>query len=468
MRGYAKEFFENKFKFKGNCRQGKHERIHILNDESLRERASQWVRDHAFMKGSPNMNASMFCEFVNSTLLPSHHLPPNFPRNISLRTAIRWLHKLGFKPMSHKKGIYIDGHEREDVVKDRTSFLNEIHSLQGSHQPRPLCSDEDESSVPLGVRTQKKLVMIYHDESIFCTNEAQTWMWGEADKPAILPKTKGSGIMVSDFVEEHEGFLKMDENELEEVRSNEPDFPAEARELLEYVAEREGYWTGDKFMKQVQNAVRIAEHKYDATTHTLMWLFDQSSCQKAMSSDALNVARMNIRPGGAQSLLRDTEWPPGSGCVQHLVDVNGVAKGMKEILEERGINTSTLTGPQMRIILANHTDFSNEKTVVEHFLLDRGHLVRFIPKFHCELNPIERVWGKAKCYTRAYTNFTLVGLRRIIPIALDSVAVDTIRKYFRKARDYEMAYREGHNAGNGRQKYTSRTVEFFFNMTNFN
>ena len=62
--------------------------------------------------------------------------------------------------------------------------------------------------------------MIYHDESIFCTNEAQTWMWGEADKPAILPKTKGSGIMVSDFVEEHEGFLKMDENELEEVRSN--------------------------------------------------------------------------------------------------------------------------------------------------------------------------------------------------------------------------------------------------------
>ena len=74
------------------------------------------------------------------------------------------------------------------------------------------------------------------------------------------------------------------------------------------------------------------------------------------------------------------------------MDVNGVAKGMKQILELRGINTSTLTGPYMRIILANHTDFSNEKTVVEHFLLDRGHFVRFIPKFHCELNPIERVW----------------------------------------------------------------------------
>ena len=50
--------------------------------------------------------------------------------------------------------------------------------------------------------------MIYHDESIFNTNEGQTWMWGEEERPAILPKTKGSGIMVSDFVEEHNGFFK--------------------------------------------------------------------------------------------------------------------------------------------------------------------------------------------------------------------------------------------------------------------
>ena len=37
-------------------------------------------------------------------------------------------------------------------------------------------------------------------------NEAQTWMWGTADKPAILLKKKGSGIMVSDFIDEHNGF----------------------------------------------------------------------------------------------------------------------------------------------------------------------------------------------------------------------------------------------------------------------
>ena len=71
----------------------------------------------------------------------------------------------------------------------------------------------------------------------------------------------------------------------------------------------------------------------------------------------------------------------------------------------------------------------------------------FIPKFHCKLNPIERVWAQAMVYCRAYTNFTFNRLRQIINPALDSVGVDLIRKCARKARDYEKAYREGHRAG---------------------
>ena len=63
------------------------------------------------------------------------------------------------------------------------------------------------------------------------------------------------------------------------------------------------------------------------------------------------------------------------------------------------------------------------------------------------MNPIEQVWGQAKRYTRAHINFTIPGLRNIIEPGLDSVSVDLIRKYFRKAREYERAYREGHQAG---------------------
>jgi len=119
---------------------------------------------------------------------------------------------------------------------------------------------------------------------------------------------------------------------------------------------------------------------------------------------------------------------------------------MKRILEERGINTATIKADDMRAISANHEDFLNEKMVVERFLLDRGDKIHFIPKFHCEMN-LERVWGQAKQHTRIYTNFTVPGLRAITNPALDSVTLDQIRKYFRRARDYERAYREGYKAG---------------------
>ena len=39
-------------------------------------------------------------------------------------------------------------------------------------------------------------------------------MWGTEDKPVILPKTKGSRIMVSDFVEEYGGFFRLSDVEL--------------------------------------------------------------------------------------------------------------------------------------------------------------------------------------------------------------------------------------------------------------
>ena len=96
-------------------------------------------------------------------------------------------------------------------------------------------------------------------------------------------------------------------------------------------------------------------------------------------------------------------------------------------------------------ILSNHDDFGNEKTIFEWFLIDRGTVL--IPQFHCELNPTEGVWDQAKRYGRAQTNFTLPGLQRILPQALDSLSVISIRKYVRKACDYERAYREGRAAG---------------------
>ena len=157
-------------------------------------KATTWVRENAFIKGKPNMTAHSFCVWVNNALLVSSHLPPNFPRSISLRTAIRWLHHLGFKPVSHKKGVCIDGHECEDAVKNRESLLKTLHELRCSHRPPPpppLYNDDPPRVRQEADEDRKDLVIIYHDESILNTNEGQTWMCGEEERPAILSKTKG-------------------------------------------------------------------------------------------------------------------------------------------------------------------------------------------------------------------------------------------------------------------------------------
>ena len=85
----------------------------------------------------------------------------------------------------------------------------------------------------------------------------------------------------------------------------------------------------------------------------------------------------------------------------------------------------------------------------------------FIPKFHCEINPIERVWCSAKQYTRAHCDYTFQGLERTIEKALDSVNVEMIRKYFRKVREYHRAYRNNIEIGKEMQKvfkYTKAIV----------
>ena len=70
-----------------------------------------------------------------------------------------------------------------------------------------------------------------------------------------------------------------------------------------------------------------------------------------------------------------------------------------------------------------------------HIIHARGHHCLFFPKFHCELNPIARVWGQAKRYTRAYCNYSIVGLRKAMVPALDSVDVDLIRNILERQED---------------------------------
>jgi hypothetical protein len=88
------------------------------------------------------------------------------------------------------------------------------------------------------------------------------------------------------------------------------------------------------------------------------------------------------------------------------------------------------------------------------------HLCLFLPKFHCELNAIERYWGKTKKYTRRHCTYSLPGLRSALPVALSQSLSDLpdesrgakdlpvspllkMRRWFRIAWQYLGEYRKG-------------------------
>ena len=358
--------------------------------------------------------------------------------------------------LDKKKGIYIDGHERDDVIQHRKTFLRQMVASGFLLKDRAP-NDEAKEAFPCDIESptperRAKNIFIFHDESTFNANDDQSLQWGTPDSQIIRPKSRGSGIMVSDFIMEGQGYLRHTDEEYERSKGKDPNIRKAAREFLEYGESRDGFWNSDKFMKHMEKAVQVAEAKFPKDEgYQLYWIFDHSSCHTAYADDSLNASKMNAKPGGCQPVMHDTVW---NGRLQKMTKsavVRGhrtiIPRGLIEILTERGCYRPKMKVDEMRAIIASHPDFKNEKNKLEKFLHDRGYSCQFLPKYHCELNPIERCWAQAKRHTRAYCNYNITGLRRNIPEGLDKVSVENIDNYIRRVRIYMFGYLLGHQAG---------------------
>lgn len=112
-------------------------------------------------KGAPNLTTRSFCNWVNNTLLPNSTLSSGAPRKISVEVARRWLHDMGFKVRRITKGIYYDGHEREDVVEAREEFLKTMTSLGFFHESNAP-SNEMASLLPVSPQPSFGFMMRAH------------------------------------------------------------------------------------------------------------------------------------------------------------------------------------------------------------------------------------------------------------------------------------------------------------------
>ena len=117
-------------------------------------------------------------KYLEVELFPRIHM--TVAKGILLKTAWQWLEKEGFKYISHKKGLYYDGHEQDDVVVDRQDrFLPEMKALKPHLVLYAPDNVTGELPLPSLAPGKQKIVIVAHDEMTAQAHDSKSmsWVW---------------------------------------------------------------------------------------------------------------------------------------------------------------------------------------------------------------------------------------------------------------------------------------------------
>jgi hypothetical protein len=141
-----------------------------LHDEAVQSRTRDWLTSQETGKVTPRR----LQQALNEVIFPDLNIILKSP--LSERTARRWLIKLDWRWTVVRKGVYMDGHERKDVVKYRNEvflpamakFEARMVKFEGSDLKRvdPVLKDGGKLIIPL-----------FHDECCFHANDEARSLW---------------------------------------------------------------------------------------------------------------------------------------------------------------------------------------------------------------------------------------------------------------------------------------------------
>ena len=175
----------------------------------------------------------------------------------------------------------------------------------------------------------KPLIMIGQDECIFKQYTMHNRQWKLPDgTQQILPKDDGAGVMISSFVSRDYGYgLDVSDsvlNEMNERRKDECYVDVDAAKVVyhgtiqkkpltnspftrnfDYGANREGYWSYDHLVIQLEDCLDILK-VINGDTYDYVFYFDHSTGHDRMRPDGLNASNMNKGYGGSQASLHDS------------------------------------------------------------------------------------------------------------------------------------------------------------------
>ncbi|CAG8517448.1 13040_t:CDS:2, partial [Cetraspora pellucida] len=253
----------------------------LLNDELVSLQLAAYLHSVKF-----KVNPETVKSYIEQKILPQLNVESS---SISIRTARRWMQKLGFYYKRHQQGVYVDGHERPDVVAYRHIFFQKVAEFD---QFMSKWHDEgcEFRIFPQLSNGEKEHVWVTHDETTFYAYDGPCAVWCPEEEQPLRKKGLGLGIHISDFMTEMIGLLKDEEEEACVTMDTE------------------------KLHQQVKRVIKIFERTHSGCID--IFAFNNATSHISFVEDALLASRMNLGPDGAVPKIRDTVW---NGCHQSMI-----------------------------------------------------------------------------------------------------------------------------------------------------
>lgn len=225
----------------------------------------------------------------------------------------------------------------------------------------------------------------------------------------------------------------------------------DARNIIRYGKNHDGYWDGEDVAEAAKRAVEISRLLHPGCIS--LFCFDNSSNHNKVADDARNVRKLNLSDGGKNTpIMKDGYFTDANGMVQvhKMTNEKGEQKGLKAILEERGLWLNRYKKKDAVEVLLDQPDFAKKQLRSKLVETIRGHgddcWVDMYVKYHPEMNFIEMYWGYVKRNVRKRCTYDFMSLTDTVPACLDEVGVDFIRRAARKSFRYIDAYYKGLSA----------------------
>ncbi|KAF4692027.1 hypothetical protein FOZ60_014352 [Perkinsus olseni] len=342
----------------------------------------------------------------------------------SNRTILRWLHALGFSVHSVKNTLYVDGHEREDVVADREQLYKELEEVRPSLQTVDDCTlEEAENSAATHI-------LISQDEKIHHSGDIQRRYWSDGTFTKLRQKSLGRTVMTSDFLSEIFGFIR--------YSNDDPVVPGERTGSVLDVSV-DGYYNNERCLVDFAECSEAVKTLTDGKLGCV-FLTDRSPIHCKYPEDGLNAKAMNVKPGGKQPRMRPGWYErDGQRVVQDMVfpadhpRYAGLPKGLRQVVIERFGEAAVVGKKQDELVnlLSNCDDFASQRpcsrkkpmpAVIEAAYRSIAKAIRIGNSSKSSAGFVERV---ESCQEPADLTLLL------------------IRKHFRSSREYLKCYVDG-------------------------